>query len=41
VKHFYNDVQTAIDCFDNCTGEKQKQVFKHALQTNVFKEKDI
>ena len=41
VKHFYNDVQTAIDCFDNCTDEKQKQVFKHALQTNVFKEKDI
>lgn len=41
VKHFYNDIQTAIDCFDNCLNEKQKQVFKHALQTNVFKEKDI
>lgn len=41
VKHFYNDVQTAIDSFDNCTDKKQKQVFKHALQTNVFKEKDI
>lgn len=41
VKHFYNDVQTAIDSYDNCTDKKQKQVFKHALQTNVFKEKDI
>ena len=41
VKHFYNDVQTAVDCFDNCLNEKQKQVFKYALQTNVFKEKDI
>lgn len=39
--HFFIDVNTAIHCFDNCTEEEQHEAFKHALQTNVFKEKDI
>jgi len=40
-KHFFIDVQTAIECFENCTEKQQVEVFKHALQTNVFKEKEI
>lgn len=40
-KHFFVDVDTAIECFYNCTDEERVEVFKHALQTNVFKEKDI
>lgn len=40
-KHFFIDVETAINCFENCTDEEQAEAFKHALQTNVFKEKEI
>jgi len=40
-KHFFTDVQTAIDCFDNCSEEDQKANFRYALQTNLFKEEKI
>lgn len=38
---FFLDVQSAIDCFDDCEGNVDKIDFKHALQTNVFKEREI
>lgn len=40
-KHFFTDVHTAIECFDNCSEDEYKRAFKNALQTNVFKEKDV
>ncbi len=40
-KHFFIDVQSAIDCFDNCEENEFSPTFEHALQTNVFREKEI
>lgn len=39
--HFFIDVQSAIDYYDQGEGERDKQKVKIALQTNVFKEKEI
>lgn len=39
--HFFIDVQKAIDWLDNGADENQKKAFEYALQTNVFKEKEI
>lgn len=40
-KHFFVDVQSAIDCFENCSEADYQKAFKNALQTNVFKEKEV
>ncbi len=40
-KHFFIDVDTAVSCYENCTEEEEVVAFKNALQTNVFKEKEI
>lgn len=40
-QHFFIDVQSAVDCFDNCDDLVDKTKFKYAVQTNIFKEKEI
>lgn len=40
-KHFFIDVQSAIDCFDNCDNGEVHENLPYAVQTNVFKEKEI
>lgn len=39
--HFFVDVQSAIDYYENDSKIRNKQMLKHALQTNVFREKEI
>ena len=39
--HFFVDVQSAIDYYENDSKIRNKQILKHALQTNVFREKEI
>ena len=40
-KHFFKDVQSAIDFLDNGAKERNKQMLNIAIQTNVFQEKEI
>ena len=40
-KHFFKDVQSAIDYLDNGAKERNKQMLNIAIQTNVFQEKEI
>ncbi len=39
--HFFKDVQSAINYLDNGAKKRSRQQLKIALQTNVFKEKEI
>lgn len=40
-EHFFIDVESAISHYENGSGTGQKAQFKYAIQTNVFKEKEI
>ncbi len=41
IDHFFTDVQSAIEYLDNGSKAKSKQHISHALQTNIFSEKEI
>jgi len=39
--HFFMDVHSAVDCYDNCENLETQSNFVQATQSNIFKEREI
>lgn len=39
--HFFMDVHSAVDCYDNCENMETQSNFVQATQSNIFKEREI